>query len=128
MKLKIFDHLEGEILYRVADHRRISPFRVIEKRPDAAEAHSLRMRTLDVVDFRIQAGARANVQSENPQAYAHAKERVVQILARQFYDDLKSELLDLLEWVQLEGIGQDAERRIERIICLTEGKNVEDPT
>jgi hypothetical protein len=46
-------------------------------------------------------------------------------LARHLYDDLHQELIDLWEWVCEEGVGRDVEGKLERLIKLTRGDDVE---
>ncbi|WP_147095019.1 hypothetical protein [Roseovarius sp. TE539] len=54
----------------------------------------------------------------------HAREQVVRLLARELYNDLTEELINLLEWVIENNVGRDVEKKINRLISLTQGEDV----
>jgi hypothetical protein len=118
MRMKIWKHLEAEILQRVRAPDPI-PRMTIRQMEDNYSDLTLHLR--DLVDFRVTIGARAKIDGRMDAA----RDRIVRLLAGEMFGDVRGEVRRLQEWAYLEGYDEKLLRKIERIERLLEGEDVE---
>lgn len=123
MRLKLFEHLEEEIVQYSRGRKRLKRMEISPAPHLAEERCMMKSQCKAVVDYRIRVGAR-QVVPDTDAGRKRGREKVSNILARHLYDDLHSELIDLWEWACDEGIGADLEEKLERLIKLTRGDDV----
>lgn len=122
-RLRVFNHLD-EILGRQTRGRdRLKRMEIVRGPTFPEEADVARFERKVWVDYRIRIGARHCV-PDTEEGIQRGREKVCRSLGREIFGDLREELIDLLEWSSEEGIGQDLEDKIERLIKLTEGQEV----
>ena len=122
MKLKVFRHLEEAIVGKC--HAKTKAGRLlIESVRDVYPADTV-CQSLNVVDYRIHIGARVKYDASKPNASKNARQKVSALLAREMFDDIREELLDLHDWAFQEGYDHDLIERIERLVYLVEGRDV----
>lgn len=123
MRLKLFEHLESEIIRYTPGRQRLGRMEVTPGPTFDDERAVLTMQRKAAVDYRIRVGAR-QVVPDTAEGHQRGKEKVAAILARHLYDDLHEELIELWEWACEQGIGTDLEEKLERLIKLTRGDDV----
>lgn len=121
MKLKVFNWLEQSVHERLVGRRRRMNCAPYPTSPE--EASRLRMQHKVAVDYRISIGARVVVPDDGV-SIRLGRDRVIQLLAREMFADLTDELQDLREWAFQEGIGDDLDEKLARLISLTRGDEV----
>ena len=124
MRLKLFEAMETEVGLATYGRQRIGAMSVTPRGADIDELRSLSRQRKRVVDYRIRVGARQIV-PDTDQGITDGKRKVALLPANHLYDDLHKELIDLWEWACDEGIGSDLEAKLERLIKLTRGDDVE---
>lgn len=123
-RLAVFKWLEAEIRGRMPDRRQMRMSVSVGPRTEEDVAFE-RVNVKRIVDYRLRIGARVVADDHGP-GIQHARERVCELLAREMFDDITQELIDLQEFAFEQGLGQDVEARIGRLIALTRGQEVED--
>jgi hypothetical protein len=127
MRLAIFNHLEARIWGRSHDRTR-HRFPSV-KFEEAPKPERWEIPLHDVIDFRLQIGARAKVRTSGPQSITdidEAKRRVLMMLCRELFGDMTQELHRLYDYAFREGYDEDILKRIARLIDLSRGEEVDD--
>lgn len=122
MKLKLVNWLEEQILYRVADNAKMS-------RVELTRFHDapfkVKVDVKSVVDYRLRIGAR-HLCVDTPMGMQLGRERVFKLLCREIYKDLIEETHLVAEWAYQEGYDRDMTDKLERLIKLMHGEDVQD--
>jgi len=126
MRLRLFDHLETQLGLRTHGRNRLPRMSVRKAPYDHTQEMSLSREAKVAVDFRISMGAR-HVVPDNPKGIAKGRHNVCKSFAREIVGDLREELIELWDWTCEEGIGSDMEKKLERLIRLVEGEEVDVP-
>ena len=124
MRLKLFEAMEEEVMGYHAPRPWIKGLQVQQSPAYSDDAESLRMKRKVAVDYRIRVGSR-RITDDTPEGVAQGKRLVAESIAQHMYGDITLELHDLLDWASDQGIGRDLENRIERLISLTRGHDVQ---
>lgn len=125
-RLKLFDALEARIVGVVSPRTRMGRMRVAPRKETAAELRELDFRGMERIAFHLTWYAEMTVGKEL-EAKTVARERVAEMLGREVFGELRTELYDLLEWVVSEGIGRDVEERVSRLVMLAGGHDSPKP-
>lgn len=124
-QLKIFENMESCLSdERVGSRARGLNFSLysIETPP------SIKIKHLQRVTYGAEVFASILIPENDIIAEKESRINAAHMMARFLIDDLRDEILDVLEWAQSEGIGEDLNRRLERLASLTEGNLVENVT
>jgi hypothetical protein len=120
VKLKLINWLEEQIIHRVADNAKMSRLELTRFHDAPFE-----FATKSVVDYRLRIGARVKC-ADKPGGMQLGRDRVFKLLCREIYKDLIEETHLVAEWAYQEGYDRDMTDKLERLIKLMRGEDVQD--
>ena len=125
MKLKLVEWLEEQTLRRVVDQIKMGRVNLVAFRPFSEELNTLRLEGKAVVDYRLQIGARATCDT-SALGMVQGRDRVFKLLCREIYKDLIEETYLLKEWAYEGGYDDAMINKLQRLISLMHGEDVQD--
>ena len=122
MRLKLAEWLEEQILDRVVDRAKVGRIKLVAANsfPEA-----IQRKESNIVDYRLQIGARVACDA-SALGMATGRERVFKLLCREIHKDLIEETYLLKEWAYEGGYDDAMINKLQRLISLMHGEDVQD--